>query len=114
MIYFAVAAYMDVIVVFGQAESKNVTVPAVVTGNEAAMRKDVPEKPPHFMGRTLSRSSTFSCVDAGSQSQHAKAEYGKKVAKTMEFLAMQAAAYSPCKHFVFQYTLFRCHCLRAH
>lgn len=60
--------------------------------NEAAVTKDVPKKPPHLMGRMLSRSATFSVVDKSSQSQHAKAEYGKKLAKTVEFLAEQAAA----------------------
>lgn len=77
-------------------QSVSVVVPQV----ETAMKKDVPQKPPHFTGRMLSRSSTFSVVDSKSQSQHAKAEYGKKLAKTMEFLATQAAAHPQSKPFV--------------
>lgn len=72
----------------------------VVCETEGVVKKDeaAAKKGPHFMGRMLSRSATFSVVDVESQSQHAKAEYGKKLAKTLEFLATQAAEHSAGKY----------------
>ncbi|KAG0601076.1 hypothetical protein M758_11G082200 [Ceratodon purpureus] len=77
--------------------SKITIVPPVVSENEAVLKKDEApaKKAPHFKGRMLSRSATFSVVDEESQSQHAKAEYGKKLAKTLEFLSTTHLVKSP-------------------
>lgn len=79
--------------------SKITIVPPVVSENEAVVKKDEApaKKAPHFTGRMLSRSATFSVVDEKSQSQHAKAEYGKKLAKTLEFLSTTQLVQSPSK-----------------
>ncbi|XP_024361241.1 uncharacterized protein [Physcomitrium patens] len=75
--------------------SKITIVAPVVSENGGAVTKDVAAKRPHFMGRMLARSATFSVVDPNSKSVHAKAEYGRKLEKTLEFLASQAVAHSP-------------------
>lgn len=62
---------------------KIVVVPPVVPQIPQLERKDAAVKPA-AMGRRLSRSSTFSCVDT--KSQAAKVTYGKKLAKTVEDL----------------------------
>ncbi|XP_024361379.1 uncharacterized protein [Physcomitrium patens] len=77
--------------------SKITIVAPVVSENGGAVTKDVAAKRPHFMGRMLARSATFSVVDPNSKSVHAKAEYGRKLEKTLEFLASQAVAHSPEK-----------------
>ena len=83
---------MLVVCGFWQSITKIAIVPPVVSDSEALVKEETPaKKAPHFMGRMLSRSATFSVVDAESKSQHAKAEYGKKLAKTLEFLATQGS-----------------------
>ena len=88
---------MDMVFGFWQSVTKITIVPPVVSESEALVKEAPAKKAPHIMGRMLSRSATFSVVDAESKSQHAKAEYGKKLAKTLEFLATQGSANSPSK-----------------
>lgn len=77
--------------------------PPVLSGNDAVVRDDEAQakKAPHFMGRTLSRSATFSVMDEESKSQHAKAEYGKKLAKTLSSLSTTQLVQSPSKPVIF-------------
>lgn len=70
--------------VFWQSVGKIVVVPPVVPQIPPPAKKEAAVKPAAAMGRRLSRSSTFSCVDT--KSQAAKVTYGKKLAKTVEDL----------------------------
>lgn len=72
------------VVVFWQFVGKIVVVPPVVPQIPPPAKKEAAVKPAAAMGRRLSRSSTFSCVDT--KSQAAKVTYGKKLAKTVEDL----------------------------
>lgn len=73
-----------IVFVFWQSVGKIVVVPPVVPQIPPPAKKEAAVKPAAAMGRRLSRSSTFSCVDT--KSQAAKVTYGKKLAKTVEDL----------------------------
>lgn len=88
--------------VFWQCVDKITIVAPVVSENGAAVVKEVAAKRPHFMGRMLARSATFSVVDPNSKSVHAKAEYGRKLEKTLEFLASQGSVFFKLIYFVFR------------